>query len=119
MSAHERAGQEDRRHDAGRFSQRGLHLLWTVPVAFAAGYVPASLARFERCGINRCLGDPGGFASPSATPAITVAIAAGLVMFAALALTPWLRPLWLRLSIGLAISLLVASFWVWKILFTR
>ena len=103
----------------GHLSWRSLHLLWTVPLAFLAGYIPASVARFERCGIDRCLGDPGGFASPSASFAVSVAIVSGLVMLAALAITPWLRPAWLRLSVGLLLSLLLAAFWIWKILFTR
>jgi hypothetical protein len=101
------------------FSRRSLHLLWTVPLAFAPGYVAVSLARFERCGIDRCLGDPGGFASPSASNGVTAAIVAGLFMFAALTLTPWLRPIWLRLSISIMLSMLVAVLWIWGILFTR
>ena len=101
------------------FGRRSFHLLWTVPLAFLAAYIPASLVRFERCGIDRCLGDPGGFASPSASAAVNLAIFSFLVMFAALALTPWLRPLWLRLGIGLILSLLLAGYWIWRILFTR
>ncbi|MBG6215169.1 hypothetical protein RCH23_003087 [Cryobacterium sp. CAN_C3] len=40
-------------------------------------------------------------------------------MFAALTLTPWLRPIWLRLSISIMLSMLVAVLWIWGILFTR
>lgn len=43
---------------------------------------------FDRCGIDGCLGDPGGFASPSVPAAVKVALGAGLLMFAALGLTP-------------------------------
>jgi hypothetical protein len=104
-----------RRH----FTRRSLHLLWTLPLAFAPGYVAVSLARFERCGIDRCLGDPGGFASPSASNGVKAAIIAATFILAALALTPWLRPIWLRLSIGLLLSTFVAVFWIWGTLYTR
>jgi hypothetical protein len=40
-------------------------------------------------------------------------------MFAALALTPWLRPIWLRLSAALGLSALLAGFWIWLILFSH
>ena len=101
------------------FSRNSLHLVWTVPLAFAPGYVAARLVGFDRCGIDGCLGDPGGFASPSAPAAVNVALGAGLLMFAALALTPWLRPIWLRLSVGLGISVLLSGLWIWLTLFER
>ncbi|TFB83637.1 hypothetical protein E3O44_17350 [Cryobacterium algoricola] len=99
--------------------RRSLHLLWSVPLAFVPGYLLASLARFDRCGIDRCLGDPGGFESSSAFHGLAASLLAGLVMFAALAVTPWLRPIWLRLGIGFSLSSLLAVVWIWKILFTR
>ncbi|MBC7760254.1 MAG: hypothetical protein H7201_00345 [Candidatus Saccharibacteria bacterium] len=73
----------------------------------------------ERCGITGCRGDPGGFASPTASSAVYVALGAGILMFAALALTPWLRPIWLRLSAALGLSALLAVFWIWLILFSH
>jgi hypothetical protein len=104
-----------RRH----FSRRSLHLLWTVPLAFAPALVPVWFVIFERCGITECLGDPGGFASPSASSAVYVALGAGILMFAALVLTPWLRPIWLRLSAALGLSALLAVFWIWYVLFSH
>jgi hypothetical protein len=39
-------------------------------------------------------------------------------MFAALAITPWLRPVWLRLILAVVIAGLLAAFWIGAILFT-
>ena len=99
--------------------RRSLHLLWSLPLALVPGYLLASLARFDRCGIDRCLGDPGGFESSSAPNGVAASVTAGLLMFAALAITPWLRPVWLRLGIGLSLSSVLAVVWIWKILFTK
>jgi hypothetical protein len=101
------------------FDRRSLHLLWSLPLALVPGYLLASLARFDRCGIDRCLGDPGGFESSSAPNGVAASVTAGLLMFAALAITPWLRPFWLRLGIGLSLSSVLAVVWIWKILFTK
>lgn len=94
-----------------------LNLLWTVPLAIAIGYFPGAIVRFQRCGIQNCLGEVDGFASQYAPDAVGVAILAALAMFAALALTPWLRPLWLRLLISLAVAVFVLVFYVRHILF--
>lgn len=100
-----------------RFSLVGLNLLWTVPLAFAIGYFPAAIVGFQRCGIHECLGEVVGFASPYAPAALTVAIVAALAMFGAVALVPWVRPIWLRLVIALAVAGFVFVFWVSVILF--
>ena len=100
-----------------RVSLHSLNLLWTVPLAFAIGYFPASIVRFQRCGIQECLGEVEGFASPLAPDAVGVAILGALAMFGAVALIPWVRPIWLRLVIALAVAVLVFVFWVWVILF--
>lgn len=100
-----------------RVSLHSLHLLWTVPLAFAIGYFPASVVRFERCGFRQCLGEPVGFASPSASDALGVAALAAVAILGALALTPWLRPLWLRIVVAVAVAVVVFVFWVWRILF--
>ena len=109
---------EDKPVSVGFLRRRSLNLLWTVPLAFFIGYVPAALAGFERCGIRRCAGDPGGFESPSASSIVNAAIFAGVMMFAALALTPWLRPVWVRLLIAAVVAGLLAIFWMWTLLFT-
>ncbi|HUG51794.1 MAG TPA: hypothetical protein VLZ78_12425 [Terrimesophilobacter sp.] len=108
------ADQTGRRH----LSRWSWLLLLTVPVAFFIGFYPVSIARFSRCGIDQCLGDPGGFASPSATFGVQAAIFAGVIMFAALAITPWLRPVWLRLIVAVVIAGLLAAYWIRAILFT-
>lgn len=100
------------------FSRWGLLLLVTVPLAFFIGFYPVSIARFSRCGIDRCLGDPGGFASPSAAFGVQAAVFAGVIMLAALAITPWLRPVWMRLIVAVVIAGLLAAFWIGAILFT-
>jgi hypothetical protein len=102
----------------GHFNRWSLLLLLTVPLAFVIGFYPVSIARFSRCGINRCLGDPGGFASPSAPFGVQAAVFAGVIMFAALIMTPWLRPVWLRLIVAVVIAVLLAAFWIGTILFT-
>ncbi|WP_156109990.1 hypothetical protein [Cryobacterium sp. MLB-32] len=99
-------------------SLRGLHLLWTVPLAFVPGYVAALLLSLDRCGFTQCVGEPRGFASSTAPDAVYMALGAGLLMFAALALTPWLRPIWLRLIAALGLSVLLAAYWVWFHLFS-
>ena len=99
------------------FSRWSLLLLVTVPIAFFVGYVPVALAGFERCGITRCLGDPGGFASPSAPACIGASAFAGAMMFVAFAVTPWIRPAWLRLTIAGVIGILLALYWIWVTLF--
>lgn len=100
-----------------RISFHSLNLLWAVPLAFAIGYFPAALVRFERCGLNECLGAAVGFDSWLAPNAVGVAILGALAMFGAFALAPWLRPARLRLAIALVIAVLVFLFYVWAILF--
>ena len=100
-----------------RVSLRSLNLLWTVPLAFVIGYFPAALVRFERCGIHECLGEAVGFASPVAPATVGVALLAALAMFGAVALTPWLRPIRLRIANALVAAVLVFVFYVWNILF--
>jgi hypothetical protein len=41
-----------------------------------------------------------------------------VIMFAALTMTPWLRPVWLRLIVAVVIAVLLAAFWIGAILFT-
>jgi hypothetical protein len=112
VASRDRSGASARRVGRGR-----LHLLWTVPLALAVGYLPAVLVRFERCGIRECLGEATGFDSPVAPSAMGVAVLAAAAMFAALAATPWLRPTRRRLAIALAVALGVLIFYVWVILF--
>jgi hypothetical protein len=96
---------------------QGLHLLWAAPIAFAIGYFPAALVRFERCGLDECLGAASGFASPLAPNALGVAILGSIAMFGAFALVPWLRPARLRLPIASLISILIFLYLTWAILF--
>ena len=98
-------------------SLRSLNLLWAVPLAFAIGYFPAALVRFERCGLTECLGAAAGFASPLAPTAVGVAILGALAMFGAFALVPSLRPARLRLVIALVVAVLLFLYYVWAILF--
>jgi len=100
-----------------RVSLRGLNLLWAVPLAFAIGYFPAALVRFERCGLDECLGAAEGFASPLAPAAVGVAAVGALAMFGAVALVPWLRSARPRLAIAVVIAVLMFLFYVWAILF--
>lgn len=100
-----------------RFSLHSLHLLWTVPLAFAIGYFPAAIVRFQRCGLHECLGEVGGFASPLAPDAVGVAILGALAMFGAVALIPWVRPARLRLVIALVVAVLMFVLYIWLILF--
>jgi hypothetical protein len=108
------SGTVGRRH----FSRWSLLLLLTVPVAFFIGFYPVSIARFSRCGFHQCVGDPGGFASPSAAFGVQAAVFAGVIMFVALAITPWLRPVWLQLIAAVVIAGLLTAFWIGTILFT-
>jgi hypothetical protein len=80
--------------------------------------LPVSIARFSRCGFHQCVGDPGGFASPSAAFGVQAAVFAGVIMFVALAITPWLRPVWLQLIAAVVIAGLLTAFWIGTILFT-
>ena len=100
-----------------RVSLRSLNLLWAVPLAFAIGYFPAALVRFERCGLNECLGAVAGLASPLAPAAVGVAVVGALAMFGALALVPWLRPDRLRLAVAAVVAVLIFVYYVWAILF--
>ena len=100
-----------------RVSLHSLNLLWAVPLAFAIGYFPAALVRFERCGLNQCLGAAAGFDSPLFPNALGVAILGGLAMFGAVGLVPWLRPARLRLVIALIIGVSIFLYYVWAVLF--
>jgi len=100
-----------------RAGLRGLNLLWAVPLAFAIGYLPAALARFERCGIHDCLGEAVGFASPLAPNALGAATLGALAMFGALTIVPWLRPVGLRVAISLIVAVLIFVYYVWAVLF--
>lgn len=102
-----------------RISLHILHFLWAVPLAFVIGIFPAALVRFHRCGIQACLGDPGGFASPLAPSAVGVASLGALAMFCAFAIVPWLRPAWLRLLIAFVAAVLMFAFYGWYTLFFR
>ena len=100
-----------------RVGIQSLNLLWAVPLAFAIGYFPAALVRFERCGIDECLGAAVGFASPQVPNAIGVATVGALAMFGAFALVPWLRPRRLRLAIALLVAVLIFTYFMWAVLF--
>lgn len=119
MSIQPREAKPGLRFMQAHFSWRSLHLLWTVPLAFLPALLPVTAVSLERCWFAGCPVEPGGFAAPNAPSAVYVALGAGILMFAALALTPWLRPIWLRLSAALGLSALLAGFWIWLILFSH
>jgi hypothetical protein len=100
-----------------RFTLYGLNPLWAVPLAFAIGYFPAALVRFERCGLTECLGAAVSYASPHARSAVGVAILGAMAMFGAFALVPWMRPAWMRLVSAIVIAFLTLRFFIWAILF--
>jgi hypothetical protein len=49
---------------------------------------------------------------------VQAAVFAGVIMFVALAITPWLRPVWLQLIAAVVIAGLLTAVWIGTILFT-
>ena len=96
-----------------------LNLVWTIPLAVALGFILVAYARLDRCGIVECLGDPGGFLSPSAPVAIIAAAVSWMLLFAAIVAVPWVRPWWLRGLVGAAAGTILAAVWLYFILFTQ
>jgi len=94
-----------------------LNLLWTVPLALAIGYVPVFYVQLRRCGINACLGDPGGWASPYAVWGLIAAAIAGALLFIAILTVPWRRPWQHRILVAIVPGVLLAVFWIKNILF--
>lgn len=95
-----------------------LHLIWAVPLAVVAGFIPVAYARLDRCGFDECLRDPGGFQSPSSPIATIAAIVSAVLLFVAIVAVPWARPVGVRMIVGAIAGLLLGGYWLYYILIT-
>ncbi|MGN7797842.1 hypothetical protein [Leifsonia sp. 22587] len=82
--------------------RHGYWLLASIPLALAIDVCCAAFGRFWWCAFNTCLYAPGDVVGTSLWVA-----AAGVVMFLAVALPPWI-PGWRRAAIAGGAALIVA-----------
>lgn len=98
--------------------RRALHLLWAIPVVIAASYFPAAFAGLAVCGIwgQDCYAGGPGFSTDRVTKAVAWCALAGLFMFAAVMLVPWVRRAQVRLPFALAAGVAwTAAVWFFAI----
>ena len=86
----------------------GLHLLWTIPLAFVVGISFLIWAGFSWCGVSGCGGGGFGVDGRYAWQSVVCCLIAGMLVFAALAPVPWQRNLRARLVTSAVIGLLYA-----------
>ena len=86
----------------------GLHLLWTIPLAFVVGFPFLIWAGFSWCGVSGCGSGGFGVDGRYAWQSVVCCLIAGMLVFAALAPVPWLRNVLARLVTSAVIGLLYA-----------
>ncbi|MEJ3405695.1 hypothetical protein WDJ51_13220 [Rathayibacter sp. YIM 133350] len=94
-----------------------LNLIWTIPVALLAWYMAVSVARFSRCGIDQCLGDPGGWESPAVPDAIGATVFSAAILMVAIGIFPWLYPWRPRWGLAAVVALLSIPVSLYVVLF--
>lgn len=90
---------------ARRSRKRALHLLWTVPIALAASYIPLALAHLIMCGESGFFCYHDGVTPEQGWTAFAWCVLSGAFMFLAVVLVPWTRWAVLRLLVALAAGL--------------
>lgn len=95
------------------FSIAALHLLWTVPLALLIGYPLWVAARFNWCGFGGCWGSTANSEQFSFTWGVVVPVVCAGLVFAAVAVPPWVRPWWIRWVIALLLALIDAYIFGW------
>ena len=89
-----------------RKSTAGLHVLWTVPLAFVVGIPFLIWAGFSWCGVSGCGGGGFGIDGRYAWQSVVCCLIAGILVFAALAPVAWLSNVLARLVTSAVIGLL-------------
>jgi hypothetical protein len=91
------------------FPSRLLHLLWTVPLAGAASFLPFVSGAINICGISGCTG--GGFGvhyGAESSNWISALLIAGFFTIAVGAI-PWIRPHRIHIVIGIAVGVAIGA----------
>ena len=103
---------------AGRVRRWGvtwaaLHLLWTIPLALVIGYPLWISARLGWCGFGGCWGTTASSQQIGYAWGIAAAIVCAGLIFAAVAVPPWVTPWWVRWSIALVLALIDLYIFGW------
>jgi len=98
------------------FAKGWIHVLWTVPTALAVGVPIWFVFRWTWCGLGGCLHSSSGWFAPKPEfpeldLVIVFVIFALIPLFLAIAIPPWIKPVWLRL-IGAVILLLMEIYFL-------
>lgn len=91
-----------------RASRRALHLLWTVPLAIVLSVPLLLLGGLQLCGVSGCGGGGFGPAYGADWEWIAPYALIGLLLFLAVALVPWSRPV-VRVVVAVVLAVIVAG----------
>jgi len=84
---------------------RILHLLWIVPLTAASYLVATVIAAMQVCGIGSCRPTFGEVRfEPNFGGAVIVLCLAAAIGFGAISAVPWIRPWWIRVVVGIAVT---------------
>ena len=95
------------------FSIAAFHLLWTVPLALLIGFPLWIGARLGWCGFGGCWGSTANSLQLEYASGVVLAVVSAGLVFAAVALPPWVRPWWIRWVIALLLALIDAYIFGW------
>jgi len=95
------------------FSIAALHLLWTVPLALLIGFPLWFAARLGWCGFGGCWGSTANSLQLEYASGVVFAVVSAGLVFAAVAVPPWVRPWWIRWAIALLLALIDAYIFGW------
>jgi len=84
--------------------RKALHLLWAIPVVIVGSYLPYVSAAITKCGVfgQDCYPGGPGFSAERAAEVLAQFAPAGLLMFLAVMLVPWMRRALVRLPFAIA-----------------
>ena len=95
------------------FRIAAVHLLWTVPLALLIGYPLWFGARLGWCGFGGCAGPTANSLQLEYASGVVLAVVCAGLVFAAVAVPPWVRPWRIRWVIALLLALSDAYIFGW------
>lgn len=95
------------------FRIAAVHLLWTVPLALLIGYPLWFAARLGWCGFGGCWGSTANSLQLEYASGVVLAVVCAGLLFAAVAVPPWVRLWWIRWLIAILFALTDAYVFGW------